>query len=102
MKLVGAIAVLAIGCGKKEGAKPAAAAIDAAGVTPAAVDAARAVRPDAAPAKPATAPDVAQRKEFKQHVAAARKLGKAKRWGDAVTEWKAALAVLPGDARASS
>jgi tetratricopeptide (TPR) repeat protein len=55
----------------------------------------------AAPPKPVRlTPE--QRKQFLAHLKAGRKHENAKEWAPAVTEFEAALAVAPGDARASS
>jgi len=52
--------------------------------------------------QPSTQPSVtkAQRAGYRKHLAAGRKLGAAKRWGEAVVEFEAALRAMPMDARA--
>jgi hypothetical protein len=80
-----------------ESAKSAASSVDAAAAkAAAAVDAATGKAGD----KPALT--AAQRKQYRKHLHAGRKLGGDKKWGEAVVELQAALTVIPDDPRASA
>jgi hypothetical protein len=58
-------------------------------------------RGDAAKTRPAP-PSAATLAEYRKHLRAGRKLGDAKRWGEAVVELEAALEAIPLDGRALS
>jgi tetratricopeptide (TPR) repeat protein len=97
--LFACIAALAA-CGSKSSAPPGGSGAPTAQVASGAPVDARPVKP-AAPAKPARpAPTKAQRADYRAHLAAGRKLGNAKRWGEAVGEFEAALKAVPLDGRA--
>jgi Tfp pilus assembly protein PilF len=92
--------VLAAACGKKADPNPAASG----SATPVAARAQDAGAPPATRADAAIAPaptyTKAQRDEYRKHLAAGRKLGASKKWGEATAEFEAALAVIPMDGRA--
>ena len=93
-RLLLASALLVAACsGKKTVPSPAPAA-----------DAAPAAAPDAAPAAAAqpAPPSKEARRAYRKHLAAGRKLGAKKAWGEAVVELEAALAAIPHDGRALS
>ncbi|MCE9577467.1 MAG: hypothetical protein K8W52_30240 [Deltaproteobacteria bacterium] len=104
--LLATLISLCAACGAKHDAPPAGSA---APPTPAGSAApATATAPTAKPAtkgakgaKPAApAPTKAARAAYRKHLSAGRKLGAAKRWGEATTEFEAALAAVPKDGRA--
>jgi tetratricopeptide (TPR) repeat protein len=99
-RIVMAAAALALAAGCDGKAGTAKAGEHKATPAAAAPDAGAAAKP-AEPAKTA-APSKAQRKAYRQHLAKGRKLGNAGKWGEAVTEFEAALAALPNDGRALS
>ncbi len=97
--LVATLTSLLLACpGKKPEPPPTPVASASADAAPPR-DAAPAPAPPAARLPP---PTKAARRAYRQHLAAGRKHAAARAWGEAVTEFEAALAALPHDGRALS
>ncbi len=105
MKLLLAVAVLTVGCGKAPANDPAKTGSGSgSAVAPKVVEAPKAGSGSAAPSKKRThkhAPATAEQKaEFKKHLKAGWTAQKAKKWAESVPEFEAALVAIPSDPRA--